>query len=151
MSFNKNDIIEAIQNSPNPKVKVAITDIDGILRGKYLHKDKKRPFFHEREIWFCHLGTNIGFEQDGQNDQFLRPVIILRKFNNEICLVVPLTRTLKEGIHYFIFAFKDQKSSAILSQIRLVDSKRLKYKSGDINQADYKQLKQKLKQLLELE
>ena len=29
-----------MKNSPNPKVKVAITDIDGVLRGKYIHKDK---------------------------------------------------------------------------------------------------------------
>jgi glutamine synthetase len=30
----------AIQNSVAPKVKVAVSDIDGILRGKYLHRDK---------------------------------------------------------------------------------------------------------------
>ena len=40
MKLTKEQIIEAVKNNPNPKVKVAITDIDGILRGKYLHKDK---------------------------------------------------------------------------------------------------------------
>jgi len=40
MSFTPEQIIEQIKKSPNPKVKVAITDIDGIMRGKYLHKDK---------------------------------------------------------------------------------------------------------------
>ena len=118
---------------------------------QYLHGFKKRAFFHEREIWFCHLGANVGFEQDGQSQQFLRPVIILKKFNNEICFVIPLTRTLKEGIHYFIFESNNQKSSAILSQLRLVDVKRLKYKTGDINKENFLKLKQKLKQLLELE
>ena len=29
-----------IEASPAGKVKVAVTDVDGILRGKYLHKDK---------------------------------------------------------------------------------------------------------------
>jgi glutamine synthetase len=33
-------IIEEIRQSEHQKVKVAITDIDGILRGKYIHKDK---------------------------------------------------------------------------------------------------------------
>ena len=28
-----------------------------------LHHEKERPFFHEREVWFCSLGVNIGFEQ----------------------------------------------------------------------------------------
>ncbi|NUP07564.1 MAG: glutamine synthetase [Polyangiaceae bacterium] len=34
------DITTELEKSPSPKVKVAITDIDGILRGKYLHKEK---------------------------------------------------------------------------------------------------------------
>ncbi len=34
------ETIEAIKRSPAQKVKVAICDIDGVLRGKYLHKDK---------------------------------------------------------------------------------------------------------------
>ena len=34
------DILAAIRKSPGTRVKVAISDIDGILRGKYLHKDK---------------------------------------------------------------------------------------------------------------
>ena len=33
-------IVEAIRKSPLGKVKVAVSDIDGILRGKLLHKDK---------------------------------------------------------------------------------------------------------------
>ena len=33
-------IVERVRRAPAGKVKVAITDIDGILRGKYLHKDK---------------------------------------------------------------------------------------------------------------
>jgi glutamine synthetase len=40
MKLTKEQIVNEVKNSPNPKVKVAITDIDGVLRGKYLHKDK---------------------------------------------------------------------------------------------------------------
>ena len=32
--------IEAVRNAPGTRVKVAVTDIDGVLRGKYLHKEK---------------------------------------------------------------------------------------------------------------
>ena len=32
--------LNAVENSPLAKVKVAVSDIDGVLRGKYLHKDK---------------------------------------------------------------------------------------------------------------
>ena len=44
-----------------------------------LHENKTRVFFHEREIWFTSLGANIGFEQDGRGDDFLRPIVILKK------------------------------------------------------------------------
>ena len=27
-------------------------------------------YFHEREIWFCYLGVNIGSEQDGTRKTF---------------------------------------------------------------------------------
>ena len=33
-------IIELVRAAPATRVKVAVTDIDGVLRGKYLHKDK---------------------------------------------------------------------------------------------------------------
>ncbi len=54
MKFNPTDVIEAIKSSPNPKVKVAITDIDGILRGKYLHKDKVMSAL-EGGFGFCNV------------------------------------------------------------------------------------------------
>src|SRR5690349_11934836 len=34
------DVIAAVRQSPGNRVKVAVSDIDGILRGKYIHKDK---------------------------------------------------------------------------------------------------------------
>ncbi|HEY8270462.1 MAG TPA: hypothetical protein VIG33_06200, partial [Pseudobdellovibrionaceae bacterium] len=40
MKLTNEQIVAEVMKSPNPKVKVAITDIDGVLRGKYLHKDK---------------------------------------------------------------------------------------------------------------
>ena len=56
--------------------------------------------FHEREVWWCSLGANIGFEQDGGGEDFERPVVILKKFNLDACLIVPLTARPKKGIGY---------------------------------------------------
>jgi glutamine synthetase len=41
------------------KVKVAVSDIDGILRGKYLHKDKfaRRA---RRRLWLLRRGVRLG-------------------------------------------------------------------------------------------
>lgn len=38
--MKKEEIIKAIKESQHTKVKVAITDIDGVLRGKLMHRDK---------------------------------------------------------------------------------------------------------------
>lgn len=114
-----------------------------------INNDKARPHFHEREIWFCSLGRNIGFEQDGRGVDLQRPIVILKKFNNEVCLAIPLTKNPKKGIHYFNFSYQDGViSTAILSQIRLIDSKRLDYKSGNISTEDFANLKQKFRQLI---
>ena len=113
-----------------------------------LHENKVRAFFHEREVWFASVGMNIGFEQDGRGDKFLRPVIVLKKFNNEVLWCIPLTKNQKKGKYYFSFPLVGEISTAILSQIRLTDSKRLQYKIGDMRAKDFDEIKEKLKQLL---
>mgnify|MGYP001559789284 CR=1 FL=1 len=110
---------------------------------------EKRPFFHEREIWFCYLGTNVGFEQDGSGEDFQRPVVIIRKFNNEVCWVIPLSKTEKRSKYYFAFPFDQTTTSvAILSQIRLIDVRRLSRKVGDLSESHFMGLIEKLKALL---
>ena len=46
-------------------------------RKTFVHNEKQRPFFSEREVWFCAMGENVGYEQDGRGENFLRPVLIL--------------------------------------------------------------------------
>ncbi len=58
---------------------------------------KNRVFFDKGEIWFLSMGKNIGDEEDGKNQNFERPVLITRKFNNNVFLSVPLTSQPKEG------------------------------------------------------
>jgi mRNA interferase MazF len=51
------------------------------------HSKISRPSFEEREIWWCHLGLNVGDEENGKNESFNRPVLILKKFNRNLALV----------------------------------------------------------------
>jgi len=115
-----------------------------------INKIPEPPFFHEREIWSCHLGNNVGTEQDGSGEDFLRPVLILRKFNKDALTVIPLTRKEKNTEHYYFFETSDGKSTAILSQTRLIDARRLSYLISTISKDDFKALKEKLRALLKL-
>jgi mRNA interferase MazF len=72
-------------------------------RKKSLHANPApRVYVHERELWFVHLGTNVGFEQDGRGEESLRPILVLRKFNNEVVWALPLTRRDKPGNPYYV-------------------------------------------------
>lgn len=107
--------------------------------------EKSRVFFHEREIWFCHLGANVGFEQDGKGTEFGRPVIIFRKFNNEVFWAVPLITRNKEGKFYLpIDLYDGIHRMAILSQLRLLDGKRLYQKIGVIDASVHQTLEERI-------
>jgi mRNA interferase MazF len=117
-----------------------------------------RVFFHEREIWSTRLGHNIGFEQDGKGRCFLRPVLVLRKFNNEVLWALPLTRRDKPGNPYYArflyyphpeVAGPPLHAIAILSQLRLIDGKRLRYKIGTVPADEFVvAIKEKVRRLL---
>lgn len=110
-----------------------------------IHENKIRLHFHERDVWFTSMGANIGFEQDGKGEEFLRPAVILKKFNNETLWGITLTSKKKTGKYYFTFEHdKDRMSTANLSQLRLIDSKRLKYQIGSISEKDFKELKKRI-------
>lgn len=117
---------------------------------KYKLQEKEQvPYFYERQIWFIYMGANLGYEQDGRGQMFLRPVMILKKFNQYLFWGIPLTSKSKKGKYYYEFSFlKNIKSNAVLSQLKLFDSKRLKHKKGIINKTDYQTIKKRLQNLI---
>jgi mRNA-degrading endonuclease toxin of MazEF toxin-antitoxin module len=101
-------------------------------------------FFNEKDVWFTSLGANIGFEQDGKGSEFLRPIVVLKKFNHETLWGIPLTSKTKSGLYYFTFEHNNRSSTANISQLRLIDSKRLKYKMGTISEDDFVKIKKRI-------
>src|SRR6185369_7989890 len=105
------------------------------LEKKIIERDVKNVFCHPREIWWCSLGVNVGFEQDGTGKNFDRPVVVVRRFNEKIFLGAALIGRRKEGEHYFpVGLVEDKEASVVLSQIRLIDTKRLIKKIGVLDE-----------------
>ncbi len=99
----------------------------------------------EKEVWICNLGENVGFEEDGKGNDFTRPVLILKVFNQNFCHIVPLSTTEKRGKYYFPFDSQTGKTSvAILSQSKSVDTLRLREKIGFASQKDFNEIKRHL-------
>ncbi len=102
------------------------------------YSEKPRVFFHEREVWWCSMGLNIGFEQDGRGESFARPVLVFKKFNKEIFWALPISTKIKSGKFYAAIHLDDALPRvAIISQIRLIDAKRLIDKIGAVNEGNY--------------
>ena len=116
---------------------------------KKLHLRAEEVLFHEREIWWCSLGLNIGFEEDGKNENFERPILIIRKFNKNVLWILPLTRSHKTGDYYFrITQGNEDDSVVILSQIRLISSKRLLRKMRMMDEKEFKEIQDRVKRFL---
>jgi mRNA interferase MazF len=116
---------------------------------KYIQEKNRPIYFREAEIWWCKLGINLGDEQDGKGNNFSRPILIIKKFNQFIFLAVPLSTKIKNSKYYISFEGSDAKTrSAIISQIRLISIKRLTDKIGFINKEKFNQIKKAIKDLI---
>lgn len=114
-------------------------------------EDIDNIFFREKEVWWTALGVNIGFEQDGKGEEFRRPVLILKKFNKYVVLVVPLTTKLKKDNKYYIpCSIVDDNIArmVIISQVRLIDTKRLIDKLGVADEDSFIKIKNAIKAML---
>ena len=56
-------VLDAVRNTAGNRVKVAVSDIDGVLRGKYIHKDK---FFSAVEGGFGFCDVVFGWDMNDQ-------------------------------------------------------------------------------------
>jgi len=113
-------------------------------------RDNSPTFFKEKEIWYFNCGLNVGHEQDGKGKSFRRPILILHKFNKHVFWSIPLTSSRKKHKFYFEFNFEPKRKSwAIISQIKLTDSKRLIEKIGKMSTDDFKSIKEKIRSLIE--
>ncbi len=109
---------------------------------------KSSKNFNEREIWWTHLGSNLGFEIDGKTLQYTRPALILKKISTQTALILPLTSKDKNGSWYIPIIVDEKEGRVILSQSRTIDSKRLKSRLVTINEREFKNIKEKFIQFI---
>ena len=114
---------------------------------KKIQKNTSQKLFKEGEIWLTHLGSNIGIEQDGKGYNFVRPVLILRKYNPQHCLALPLT-TKKQPSHVSFHLcgktpFLKKESWIIFSQARVLDVKRFHRKMGKLSEYVFQLIQKK--------
>jgi len=116
---------------------------------KEINTGGESKFYKPRDIWWCSLGVNVGFEQDGTGSAYERPVLILRGFSKETCLVVPLTTSKKTNKYLISIGGVDGRDAqVIISQIRLIDTKRLINKVDVLDKKTFEEIRKTAKDLL---
>ena len=112
-------------------------DFDGWnAQKKRLNAGRVGIEFREGRIYWCAYGANVGIEIDGKNIDFIRPVLVIRKFSKECFWGVPLTTKPKKWfekanarIKRFYYRVDDRGDDAVsllnLTQLRMFDAKRI--------------------------
>lgn len=125
-------------------------DFDGWnQRKKIIHAKNTNKRYHERDIWWCSLGINVGFEEEGTGMFGERPVLILKGFSEQVCLVIPLTTSKKKNPYHIPVGTVDGKEAfAIISQLRLVDTKRFVNKVSMVDKGVFEAIRKAVKDMI---
>lgn len=123
-------------------------DFDGWNKVKKRTNSKDPRLYNPREIWWCIFGVNIGTEQDGKNDWYTRPCVILRGFGPDACLVAPLTTSKhKNKFRIPVGSIDDRESVANISQMRTIDTRRLQRKLGFLDEELFSEIRKAARRL----
>jgi len=114
-----------------------------------ISKRTKVRRFHQREIVWLRIGVNIGREQNGKNEFFLRPVLIIKKINSETFIGVPLTTKNRRGRFIVPFEIYGRKQYALIAQLRMFDARRIFSSMGTAPKSLFVKIKQAVKQMLD--
>ncbi len=125
-------------------------DFDGWNeKKKNIENKQKSPFCHERELWWCALGINVGFEQDGSDIEYRRPILILKGLSKQTCLIIPLTKSTHiHKLRPAIGLVEDKEACVLLSQMKVIDTKRLVRKIGNLSKEKFEDIRKTVKEML---
>jgi mRNA-degrading endonuclease toxin of MazEF toxin-antitoxin module len=100
-------------------------------------------YFEEREIWWVALGKNIGYEVDGKNDLFERPVLILKKYSKDMCFVLPMTTQVKKDAPWYQIQviIEDELRGVNITQGRVISTKRLLRKKDKLDSEQFESIR----------
>ena len=112
------------------------------LKVKIHFSADKEIYPKPREIWVVSIDQNIGVEINGKNNDFARPVLIVKVFNRFGVLVVPISSTIVDDKYCIKFINENGKENIIkMSQLRAISTKRFLRKVWDLKIEDFDKVK----------
>lgn len=111
--------------------------IEWIYTKIYIDTKVRNISINEGEVYWCILGENIGDEENGKGEEFHRPVLVFKKFNRNVFWGIPMSTKIKDSPYYIKVLLKNVEQSVMISQLRILDTKRLDKKIGYISKYDF--------------
>lgn len=116
---------------------------------KRLDQDTRSVEFHERWIWWCSIGINVGSEQHSESEDFSRPVLIVKRFTSDIFWGVPLTTKIRNDVPFRVrITVESVPNDVLILQMRAYDRKRLVRRIGMVSKVDFRSVVQSIKKIL---
>lgn len=110
----------------------------------------ERPPVKKGSVYWCSVGENVGVEYNGKGKEFLRPVLVLKKYSNEVIFGVPLTTKIKNSDWYYTLphSINNEISVVVLNQAKTYDVKRFGKSITQVSEKTVTLVLQKLFELL---
>lgn len=124
-------------------------DFDGWNKKKHRIESAHRLVYaHPREVWWCALGVNIGAEINGKSKHFGRAAIIMKVYNKETIVILPIVAKKREDLFHFEIERGKKTTWVKLTQTRTISHKRLLRKLGVLDEKRFEALRIAWKKLL---
>ncbi len=119
---------------------------DWNMRKKLLSESTSFLFPKNGEVWIVSLGVNIGREQDGSGVDFVRPVLVYKRINSQLFIVLPLSTKQKNlDFYHNVQDVNGQKIAVIIAQIRVIGIERFTRKLYVFERGMFTDVQEKLK------
>lgn len=102
-------------------------------------------------IYWVKIGKNIGCEVFGKGENFTRPVLVIKQFNTKstLFLGIPLSSKIKNHPLCYVFVDSKNKSqNAMLSQMRVFDTRRIVSRCSKIDENELRNVIKKISAIL---
>jgi mRNA interferase MazF len=129
-----------------------IWNIEKKIVAEKTDNDLEDFYFREREVWWCKMGVNVGYEQDGKGKDFLRPVLVIKKLNKFTFLGVPLSSVIKNEnnrlkVNIILKDKTEAVNDALINQIKIFDVRRIKYQLGTVKEKEFVLIKKSIRDI----
>ncbi len=104
----------------------------------------------EWEIWWSSIWINTKTESCWKWPEFRRPVLIIKKLSANTCFVIPLSTKIKIWTWFANYKIDWIKYTALLYQMKMMHINRFTKRESHIGKENLKEIKKRLKFLLNL-